>query len=104
MSSTREYLVFILDQLSALDNISYRPMMGEYVIYYREKVAGGLYDDRFLIKNVQAAKDLMPQAHSEIPYDGAKPMLLVDNVEDREFLKELFEAMYEELPSPKKRK
>ena len=102
MASTKDYLEFIMDQLP--DGASYRPMMGEYVIYYREKVAGGLYDDRFLIKNVQAAKDLMPQAHSEIPYDGAKPMLLVDNVENREFLRELMEAMYDQLPAPKKRK
>ncbi len=102
MASTKDYLEFIMDQLP--DGASYRPMMGEYVIYYREKVAGGLYDDRFLIKNVQAAKDLMPQAHSEIPYDGAKPMLLVDNVEDREFLRELMEAMYDQLPATKKRK
>ena len=102
MASTKDYLEFIMDQLP--DGASYRPMMGEYVIYYREKVAGGLYDDRFLIKNVQAAKDLMPQAHSEIPYEGAKPMLLVDNVEDRGFLRELMEAMYDQLPAPKKRK
>ena len=102
MASTKDYLDFIMDQLP--DGASYRPMMGEYVIYYREKVAGGLYDDRFLIKNVQAAKDLMPQAHSEIPYDGAKPMLLVDNVEDREFLRKLMEAMYDQLPATKKRK
>ncbi len=102
MASTKDYLEFIMDQLP--DGASYRPMMGEYVIYYREKVAGGLYDDRFLIKNVQAAKDLMPQAHSEIPYDGAKPMLLVDNVEDREFLRKLMEAMYDQLPATKKRK
>ena len=102
MASTKDYLEFIMDQLP--DGASYRPMMGEYVIYYGEKVAGGLYDDRFLIKNVQAAKDLMPQAHSEIPYDGAKPMLLVDNVEDREFLRKLMEAMYDQLPATKKRK
>ena len=102
MASSKDYLEFIMDQLP--DGASYRPMMGEYVIYYGEKVAGGLYDDRFLIKNVQAAKDLMPQAHSEIPYDGAKPMLLVDNVEDREFLRELMEAMYDQLPATKKRK
>ncbi|MBQ9825557.1 MAG: competence protein TfoX [Firmicutes bacterium] len=102
MASTKDYLEFIMDQLP--DGASYRPMMGEYVIYYREKVAGGLYDDRFLIKNVQAAKDLMPQAHSEIPYEGAKLMLLVDNVEDRGFLRKLMEAMYDQLPATKKRK
>ncbi|MCR5010345.1 MAG: TfoX/Sxy family protein [Clostridia bacterium] len=102
MASDKEYLEYIMDQLP--DGVSYRPMMGEYVIYYRDKVAGGIYDDRFLVKPVAAAQGLMPQAHSEIPYDGAKPMLLVDNVEDREFLRELMEAMYDQLPATKKRK
>ena len=78
--------------------------MGEYVIYYRDKVAGGIYDDRFLVKPVEASEKLMPGARREIPYEGAKSMLLVDNVEDREFLKELLEAMYDRLPAPKKRK
>ena len=102
MATDKDYLEFIMDQLP--DGASYRPMMGEYVIYYRDKVAGGIYDDRFLVKPVAAAQGLMPQARTETPYDGAKEMLLVDNVEDREFLKELLEAMYDQLPAPKKRK
>jgi TfoX/Sxy family transcriptional regulator of competence genes len=103
MASNKEYLEYILDQLSDLDDITYRAMMGEYIIYYRGKIIGGIYDDRFLIKPVKAAKAIMPEAKMELPYEGAKKMLLVDDVENREFLRELLEAMYEELPSPKKR-
>ena len=104
MASSKDYLDYILDQLSALDDISYRAMMGEYIIYYRGKVVGGIYDDRFLVKTTKAAMEMMPDADEELPYEGAKAMLLVDDVEDREFLKELLEAMYPELPAPKKRK
>ena len=103
MSSGREYLEYIMDQLSDLDGISYRKMMGEYIIYYRGRVAGGIYDDRFLVKPVRAAESMMPDAKRELPYEGAKEMLLVDDVEDREFLKELLSAMYPELPDPKKK-
>ena len=104
MASTKEYLDFILEQLSGLDEISYKAMMGEYIIYYRGKIVGGIYDDRFLVKNVKEAIDKMPDADLELPYEGAKEMLLVDDVDNKEFLKELFEAMYDELPAPKKKK
>lgn len=104
MSSSKEYLDFILEQLSDLEDISYRAMMGEYIIYYRGKIIGGIYDDRFLIKPVKVAMDMMPDADMEFPYEGAKEMLLVDDLDDREFLKELLEAMYEELPAPKKKR
>ena len=104
MASSKGYLEFILEQLSLLDGISSRAMMGEYILYYRGKVFGGIYDDRFLVKNIKSAADMMPGAPRELPYEGGKEMLLVDNVEDREFLRELAEAMYEELPEPKKRK
>ena len=103
MASSKEYLEYILEQLSAVDDISYRAMMGEYIIYYRGKIVGGVYDDRFLVKTTKAAMEMMPDADQELPYEGAKAMLLVDDVEDREFLKELLEAMYPELPAPKKR-
>ena len=103
MASSKEYLDFILEQLSELPEISYRAMMGEYIIYYRGKVAGGIYDDRFLVKNVPSASALMPDSQLEIPYEGGTPMLLVDDVENREFLAELFEAMYDELPQSKKK-
>ncbi|MBE6508639.1 MAG: competence protein TfoX [Methanobrevibacter sp.] len=104
MASSKEYLEYILEQLSDLDDITYRAMMGEYIIYYRDKIIGGIYDDRFLIKPVKTAMKMMPDADMELPYEGAKEMLLVDDVENREFLKELIEAMYEELPARKKRR
>ena len=104
MASSKEYLEFIMDQLSGVKDVSYKAMMGEYIIYYRGKVAGGIYDDRFLVKPVKAALDMMPEAEWELPYEGGSKMLLVDDVEDREFLRELLEAMYDELPAPKKKK
>ena len=104
MASTKEYLDFILEQLSGLDEIAYKSMMGEYIIYYRGKIVGGIYDDRFLVKNVKAAADKMPEADLELPYEGAKKMLLVDDVDNKEFLRDLLEAMYDELPEPKKKK
>ena len=101
MASSKEYLDFILDQLSELDGISWRKMMGEYILYRHGKIVGGIYDDRFLVKPTKSAAAMMPYAGREIPYDGAKEMLLVDNVENREFLRELLEAMDGELPAPK---
>lgn len=101
MASKKDYLQFVLDQLSLLDDVAYRAMMGEYVLYYRGKVIGGIYDDRFLVKPTPAAVAMMPNASRELPYDGAKPMLLVDNVENRAFLRDLVETMYPELPEPR---
>jgi TfoX/Sxy family transcriptional regulator of competence genes len=103
MASSKEYLEFILEQLSELDDISYRAMMGEYIIYYRGKVVGGIYDDRFLVKPTKSAVAMMPDADMELPYEGAKEMILVDNVENKEFLHYLLEAMYVELPASKNR-
>ena len=103
MASSKEYLEFILEQLSGLDGVTYRAMMGEYIIYYRGKAVGGIYDDRFLVKPVKAAVAMMPDAERELPYEGAKEMLLVDDVENREFLERLLEAMIDELPAPKKK-
>lgn len=104
MASTKDYLDYILEQLSALDDISSRAMMGEYVLYYQGKVFGGIYDNRFLVKPTKSARAMMPESIEELPYEGAKPMLLVDNIEDREFLAELLNAMVDELPAPKKKK
>ena len=104
MASSKEYLDFILEQLSELDDVTYHAMMGEYIIYYRGKIVGGIYDDRLLVKLTKSAVAMMPDADRELPYEGAKKMLLVDNVENKEFLRELLEAMYEELPAPKKKK
>ena len=104
MASNREYLDFILEQLSGMQNISCRTMMGEFILYYRGKIIGGIYDDRFLVKPTKSAMAMMPDADREIPYEGAKEMLLVDNVDNREFLTELLTSMYDELPEPKKKK
>ena len=103
MASSREYLEFILEQLSEAEDVSFRPMMGEFVIYCRGRVIGGIYDDRFLVKPAKSALFMMPDAEREIPYEGAKEMILVDNVENREFLRDLMEAMDAELPAPKKK-
>lgn len=103
MASSKEYLDFILDQLSGLDEITYRAMMGEYIIYYRGKIVGGIYDDRFLVKPTKSAREKMPDSELELPYEGAKEMLLVDNVENRDFLRDLLEGIYKELPAPKKK-
>ncbi len=104
MASSKGYLDYVLEQLSGLDGITYRQMMGEYIIYYQGKIAGGIYDDRFLIKETPAAKKLMPNAPYEIPYEGAKPMILVEEIDDSEFLCALLKAVYPELPEPKKPK
>ena len=104
MASSKEYLDFILEQLSGLEDGTWRAMMGEYILYFRGKIIGGIYDNRFLVKPTKAARTLMPDAEPETPYEGAKEMLLVDNVENREFLEELLEAMFEELPAGKKKK
>ena len=104
MASSKEYLEFILEQLSDLEDITYRAMMGEFIIYYRGKVAGGIYDDRLLVKPVSSAIAYMPAARYELPYEGAKEMLLVDEVDNKEFLAGLFNAMYDELPAQKPRR
>ena len=104
MASSKEYLDFILEQLSELEGISYRAMMGEYILYYGGKIVGGIYDDHFLVKVTKSSQEMMPDAELELPYEGAKEMLLVDDVENSEFLRDLLEAMYPELPLPKKKK
>lgn len=101
MATDKEYLQFILEQC---DGLTARAMMGEYVLYYNGKVVGGVYDNRLLVKPTPSAKAFMPEAEYGLPYEGAKEMLLVDNIEDREFMKKLFEATYQELPETKKRK
>ena len=104
MSSSKEYLEFILEQLSDLDGIEYRYMMGEYILYYKGKIFGGIYDDRFLIKPVKSAIDFMPNAKYEIPYKNGKEMLLIDDVDNKERLAELIKIMYNELPVRKLKK
>lgn len=104
MASSQEYLDFIIGQLDTLNNISYRKMMGEYILYSQGKIFGGIYDDRFLVKITKASRQLMLETTEELPYDGAKPMLLVDDVDNKEFLYRLITEMYEELPTPKVKK
>ena len=104
MASTKDYADFILEQLSGLDEITSRKMMGEYILYYRDKIIGGIYDNRFLVKPTKSALEKMSEASMAIPYEGAKPMLLVDNVDNRDFLKDLILAMYDELPEMKKKR
>lgn len=104
MATTKEYLNFILGQLSGLEDITYRQMMGEYIIYYKGKIAAEICDNRFLVKPVKSAAEYVENAVYEPPYEGAKPMLLVDNVDDKDYLTGLFEAIYDELPAPKPKK
>ena len=104
MASSKEYLNYILEQLSELDGITYRAMMGEYIIYYGGKIVGGIYDNRFLVKPIKSAIAMMPDAVMERPYEGAQEMLLVNNLEDKAFIRELIEAMDAELPAPRKKK
>lgn len=104
MASSKEYLEFILGQLSKLEEITYRAMMGEFIIYYCGKMVGGIYDDRLLVKPVKSAISYVSTVTYELPYEGAKEMLLVDEVDSKEFLTGLFRAMYDELPAPKSKK
>lgn len=104
MASSERYLQFILEQLSGLEDITYRAMMGEYILYYRGKIFGGIYDDRLLVKPVKSAVSYMPTAPYELPYEGAKEMLLVEEVDDKEFLAGLLRTMYDELPVPKSKR
>ena len=103
MASSREYLDYILEQLTDAGEVSYRPMMGEYVLYSRGKVIGGIYDDRFLVKPTKSAAALLQDATLEEPYPGGREMLLVDCVENRALLCALLNALDADLPAPKKR-
>ena len=104
MASSKDFLQFVLDQLSALEDITFRAMMGEFILYYRGRIVGGIYDDRLLVKPTASAAALMPSAPREAPYEGAKDMLLVEQLDGRDFLAALFRAMYDELPAPKPKK
>ena len=103
MASSEEYLQYVLDQLSGLEEVTYRKMMGEYILYYQGKIFGGIYDDRLLIKDVSGARDFIGDVSFELPYEGAKPMILVESIEKKDYLVELVLAMVDELPAPKKR-
>lgn len=96
MASSKEYLQFILEQLSDLDEITYRKMMGEYIIYYQGKIIGGI-DDRLLIKPLTLALDYMSEITYEVPYEGAKEMILIKDIDNKDFITGLFKVMYDEL-------
>ena len=104
MASSKDYLQFVLEQLSELQEITYRAMMGEFIIYYRGKIVGGIYDDRLLVKPTKSAISYMPTVTYEIPYENAKEMLLVEEIDNKDFLTVLFNVMYDELPTPKPKK
>lgn len=104
MTSSKEYLEYILEQLRDLDEVTYRPMMGEYLLYYQGRNFGGIYDNRLLVKPVPSAAGMMPGSKREVPYEGAKEMILVSETDERDFLCALVKDMYDELPLPKKRK
>lgn len=104
MASGREYLEYVMEQLSGLENVTFKAMMGEYILYYQGRIFGGIYDDRLLVKPTRSAKALMPCAPLESPYEGAKEMLLVEDIDDRAFLERLLTSMVGELPPQKKQK
>lgn len=105
MATSKSFLEFLLEQLSELEDVRTRPMMGEYLLYYRDKLMGDICDDRLLVKVTESSAAMLPDAPRELPYDGAKtPMILVDDLDDRAFLKDLLTAMYDELPAPKPKK
>lgn len=104
MASTKDYFDFVLDQLSDLEDIRFRQMMGEYIIYYKGRIIGGIYDDRFLVKPTKSVMEKILDASYEVPYDGAKEMILVDAIDNRKFLRDLILGMYEELPEQKRKK
>ena len=104
MASSKDYLQFVLEQLSELQEITYRAMMGEFILYYRGQIVGGIYDDRLLVKPTKSAISYMPTVTYEIPYENAKEMLLVEEVDNKDFLTGLFDVMYDELPTPKPKK
>ena len=103
MPSSRDYLQFVLDQLSAVEGITVRQMMGEYLLYIHGKLAGGVYDNRLLVKPTASARALMPDAPDETPYPGARPLLMVQNIDGRDFLSDLFHALDQDLPAPKQK-
>lgn len=104
VATSKEYLSYILDQLSSVDGITHRGMMGEYTLYINGRLAAYLCDDRLLIMPLPAAQRLLPNAPREAPYPGAKDMLLVEETDDADFLVRLFEDIYPELPAPKAKK
>lgn len=101
MPSSDEYLEFILDQLRGLDDVSHKKMMGEFILYFKGKVVGGIYDNRLLVKDVPSVHSFLPDCRLELPYEGAKPMVAVDDVDNSDLLCRIIEAVCDALPKPK---
>lgn len=97
-------MLYVVETLTPLGAIRTRAMMGEYVLYYKDKIVGGIYDDRVLVKNVPAAAEILPEAPLEIPYDGAKPMLMVADLENTALMQRLMDVLFDVLPAPKPRR
>lgn len=104
MATSKDFVNYFTGQLNRPEDIAVRPMMGEYLLYYRGKIVGDICDNRVLLKPVEAAKKLLPNAEMQPPYDGAKPMLVLEDIDDTDFVLTLLEAMYPELPEPKAKK
>ncbi|MCI7000011.1 MAG: TfoX/Sxy family protein [Clostridiales bacterium] len=93
MATSKEYMDYILDQLSGVEGITHRKMMGEYILYIHGRIAAYVCDDRLLVKPVAAAKRLLPDAPMEAPYPGAKEMLLVEDTDDRVLMERLLQII-----------
>ncbi len=104
MATSRDYLEFVLDQLSDVSDITYKAMMGEYILYYQGKIFGGIYDDRLLVKPTKSAREMLPDAPLALPYEGATEMLLIEEIDDKALLAALIPAMAAELPAKKKKR
>ena len=104
MATSKDFIIYLTEQVNRPEDIAVKPMMGEYLLYYRGKLVGDICDNRVLLKPVEAAKKLLPNAEMPQPYAGAKPIILLENTDDGEFMLSIFEAMYPELPEPKAKK
>lgn len=104
MATTKEFHDYVVDSLQRIGNISTKRMMGEYCIYYRDKLIGDICDNTLFLKSTESVLRLMPDAERAYPYEGSKTLMsVVEDVENTELMKVVLNAMYEELPEPKKR-
>ena len=104
MASSLEFMEYVFDQIKGIGEITYKKMFGEYCVYYKDKIVGLVCDDQFLIKKTTAGKEILPNSEEIPPYEGSKPCILIENLEDKKLLKELILKTYQELPEPKPKK
>ncbi|MDE6585638.1 MAG: competence protein TfoX [Clostridia bacterium] len=104
MATSKDYLDYLLERLGNNPDVRIRPMMGEYLLYFRDKLVADICDNRLLIKPVSAVKELVPETEMQPPYDGAKPHIYIEDIDDGEFVLKLFETAYANLPAPKPKK